>query len=99
MKNYNNTHDIQMKAMILFYETAINHCLCGENKLESSIYQIDIPCIHRIALGAVFPPLPKINLIPTLDYSTLEIKEKITKAPKEKAIDPAQAKKTTQLVK
>ena len=51
----------KIDSMCLFYETDESKCLCGENKLESSNYQIDIPCIHRLHKGAEFPPVPQIE--------------------------------------
>lgn len=48
----------QMEKMIFFYETSIQSCQCSQNKIESQNYQVDIPCMHRIHLGAEFPALP-----------------------------------------
>ena len=45
-----------------FYSTRDNHCNCGENKLISSIMEVDIPCCHRIAKGATFPASPSFEL-------------------------------------
>ena len=63
----------QMEKMIFFYETSIQSCQCSQNKIESQNYQVDIPCMHRIHLGAEFPALPDIEIDPELQYNTLEI--------------------------
>ena len=48
-----------------FYKPKIEECTCGETALVSSMLRLDIPCSHRVFLGAKFPELPKINLILT----------------------------------
>lgn len=89
-----------MKAMILFYETAIDHCIYPENKLGSSIYLIDMPCIHRMTLCVEFPPLPNIKRIPTLDFSIhWKINKKIKKCQKKKILAQRRQKNTMDLVK
>lgn len=52
----------QLRFQMIFYETTEKTCLCGQNKLECALYNIDIPCIHRLALGVQFPSLPQIDL-------------------------------------
>ena len=52
-----------LRRQILFYQTTIDNCQCGDNKIESSLYRIDIPCVHRIKLGAKFPECPRVKLV------------------------------------
>ena len=47
--------------MCAHYKTTVETCLCSENKVESSNYKLDLPCFHRIFLGARFEPLPVMN--------------------------------------
>ena len=56
-----------MENEIHFYETTINKCLCGETVLMSAMLRIDLPCSHRVVLGAVFPCLDAVefDLIPS----------------------------------
>lgn len=70
MKKFNKQ---QMEQMIAFYDTSIESCQCSQNQLESANYQMDIPCMHRVYLGAEFPALPDIEIDPELQYDTLEI--------------------------
>ena len=58
---------------ITFYETTVNKCNCGQNKLESSNYQLDIPCMHRLYLGAVFPTFEPININTELQYDSIKL--------------------------
>lgn len=44
------------------YNTKEDYCDCSENKLLSEILRIDVPCCHRLNLGAQFPPCPEIIL-------------------------------------
>ncbi|KAK8870441.1 hypothetical protein M9Y10_008323 [Tritrichomonas musculus] len=50
-----STSQREMESMIAFYKTTIDHCECGENKLVSSIINVNIPCSHRCYLGCTFP--------------------------------------------
>ena len=50
-----------MNNMIVFYDSKVEECNCGNNKLLSSIYKTDIPCIHRLKLGATFENPPTLN--------------------------------------
>ena len=68
--NNNLKKRIEMKdidIMCAFYETNQNSCLCGENKLESANFNVDIPCIHRIHMGVGYPQIPNIEF--NFDYS------------------------------
>ena len=42
----------RIEEEISYYESTRDHCHCGENKLLGAIYIMDLPCIHRIKLGA-----------------------------------------------
>ena len=61
-KQTNMTFDT-LRRQILFYQTTIDNCQCGDNKIESSLHGIDIPCVHRIKLGAKFPECPRVKLV------------------------------------
>ena len=52
----------KMHLQLGFYATTVDKCSCGDNKLISAILGVDIPCCHRIALGAVFPLCPKLDI-------------------------------------
>lgn len=60
INKFKNTKVDDMKSMVLFFETSLDNCLCGQNKLESANYKIDIPCYHRISLGAQYPQCPRV---------------------------------------
>lgn len=51
-----------MQSQQAFYSTRVDHCNCGENKLVAAILGIDIPCSHRLALGATFQQCPTLNI-------------------------------------
>jgi hypothetical protein len=51
-----------MKKEIEHYHTNADSCLCGETLLQSALYNIDIPCSHRLALGQKNPKLEEIKL-------------------------------------
>lgn len=55
----------------LFYQTTKDNCSCGQNKLESELYNIDIPCIHRLFNGASFKDLLQLSL--NLEYQFNEL--------------------------
>lgn len=63
----------EMMNQMTFYETSIYLCNCGQNKLEASNYKIDIPCMHRLAYGAVFQNFPIININFIPKYPNLKI--------------------------
>ena len=69
-----------LKRQIKFYESTKKTCLCGQNKIESSLYGIDIPCVHRIFLGEQFSECPNIKLELNEKFSNLEIKYDIIKS-------------------
>lgn len=56
-----NTDEKDLQNQILFYETDIESCNCGNNKLESANFMIDIPCFHRLQLGAEFQECLKMS--------------------------------------
>ena len=68
----------EMMNQMTFYETSIDRCNCGQNKLEASNYKIDIPCMHRLAYGAVFQDFPIINLDFSPKYPNLKIDHEFT---------------------
>ena len=63
----------------LQYETTKNSCKCGETKLLSSMMLVDLPCSHRVTLGASFPTKP--------DNVILRIKNSIDSLSKEFIIE------------
>ncbi|KAK8887028.1 hypothetical protein M9Y10_038063 [Tritrichomonas musculus] len=74
------TDKSEMKKMILFYDTNENNCQCNENKLESEIYGVNIPCRHRLSLGVQFPRIQFNNIDLEFQYDQLIIKEEFVKA-------------------
>lgn len=63
--------DACMQNMIAFYQTSINECACSNNKLASSNYRIDIPCVHRLRIGSQFPELPECELQLNFQYNDI----------------------------
>ena len=63
----------KMNKMIDFYDTRQDHCNCGENKLESALYGIDIPCSHRYIKEATFPPCPVFEFHPVKQWNELVV--------------------------
>ena len=61
LRKLKTTRPQEMRRMISYYETTCEKCNCSENKLESSIYSVDIPCSHRLFMGTQFPDLPQIE--------------------------------------
>ncbi|KAK8854278.1 hypothetical protein M9Y10_016837 [Tritrichomonas musculus] len=61
----------EMINQCLFYQTTKDNCSCGQNKLESELYNIDIPCIHRLFNGASFKDLSQLSL--NLEYQFNEL--------------------------
>ena len=64
----------RMESEIQFYETKIDTCLCGDTALMSAMLRINIPCSHRIKLGASFPCLEDVEfeLIPSTTKCTFK---------------------------
>ena len=73
MKMLQNTDLTEMQKMISFYQTENGHCTCGQNKLQSSNYKIDIPCVHRLAIGDQFPILLPLFLNLQIQHTHLSI--------------------------
>ena len=71
LRKAHNTPADKMQEMFDFYSTRIDHCDCGENKLESAMYGIDIPCSHRCIKGASFPPCPTFDFHPVKQWEEL----------------------------
>lgn len=55
------------------YNSTQNSCECGDNKLISSILDIDIPCYHRCYLGCEFPEPPEIIFNIDHQWNELEV--------------------------
>ena len=51
-----------MQEELQFYKSTKDTCACGETALLSSILGVDIPCSHRVHLGAHFTELSRIDL-------------------------------------
>lgn len=62
-----------MEKIIKFYNSTQNSCECGDNKLISSILDIDIPCYHRCYLGCEFPEPPEIIFNIDHQWNELEV--------------------------
>jgi hypothetical protein len=55
------------------YNTTKDHCGCNETKLESAMLGIDIPCVHRVSMGAAFPECPTLKFELKEQWKKLEI--------------------------
>ena len=69
---------------IEFYGSSSIECECGETQLLSNMLHVDLPCSHRMLLGAAFPSMPEENklvLINSIDGLKIEycVKERISK--------------------
>lgn len=64
----------EMMQMITYYDTDQESCSCGQNKLQTANFKIDIPCMHRLELGAEFSDILPIDLILTGKYDGIAIK-------------------------
>ena len=73
IKKMQNTNQAEMLKMITFYETTEGHCKCGENKLQSSNFKIDIPCMHRLAIGEQFQQLQSLFLNLQSQYNRIVV--------------------------
>ena len=71
IKHYNSIVYNRIDNEIENYSTDKDHCLCSENKLLSSLLNIDIPCCHRIHLGAEFPETPTSEILLINDTNSL----------------------------
>ena len=72
VKMYSNE---ELQSMCDHYGTTVGECNCSDNKLESSNFEIDIPCCHRLFLSETFPDLPEIKFnfddYNALNYETI----------------------------
>lgn len=55
-------YEREMQKEINFFGSTKESCKCGETKLESAMFRVDIPCSHMIACGAEFPSFPDVKL-------------------------------------
>lgn len=76
----------KMKRKQEFYSTTLTSCKCSENKLLSSLLGINIPCSHRIALGAQFPDVPLLEIEFSKQWNELKVEYNV--------IPPAQSIQT-----
>lgn len=53
--------DFKFQKMCHYYHTTLYECLCSDNKLKSSNYEIDFPCYHRLFKGRKFPDLSETD--------------------------------------
>ena len=60
-----------MQLEIAYFGTERDRCSCSENRLISSMLNIDFPCSHRVFLGAPIPSCPKIQ--PSIRPSTQKL--------------------------
>ena len=65
---------IIFKKQVEFYNTTVENCNCSENKAISQMLHIDVPCSHRLYLGATFPDIPELNIVRNNQYEKLEIR-------------------------
>ena len=75
-----NTNPMTFDAMCKHYKTTANHCFCSENKLISSNLKIDVPCSHRISMGATFQDFPDVFLNLNHQYAKLEFTHEFVNA-------------------
>ena len=61
-------------SQMAHYQTTKEQCQCNENKIFSAIFKQDIPCCHRVLLGANFPSTPKIQPKIHQQWDKLEVK-------------------------
>lgn len=78
LQHLQNTDPKEITKMVAFYDTKTETCLCGQNSLQSSNFKIDIPCIHRLSIGAQFTAFPQIVLILTNQYNETKIEYDIS---------------------
>lgn len=52
IKKLNRKEYDELEREMTFYETDEEKCQCSGNKLESQIYDLDIPSVHRLAIVA-----------------------------------------------
>ena len=57
----NKEIELHIEEKCNFYKTKLHSCNCGETVLYSNMFKCDIPCSHRLYLGAQFPEIPDIN--------------------------------------
>ena len=67
------TSEERMQLEISHYHSSQDCCECSENMLLAAALGFDIPCSHRIKLGAEIPETPEIDLKFTSDVETLQI--------------------------
>ena len=63
----------KLNKMEKFYQINIENCLCSDNKLATSNFGIDVPCFHRLHLGASFQNLDELNIPRIFQYYHLKI--------------------------
>ena len=73
-KRLSQTLPERMNEECRYYETSIDTCKCSENKVIEASMCIDIPCSHRLSLGASFLPLQPVSLVLKEQWKTLCVK-------------------------
>ena len=53
--------ELHIEEKCHFYQTKLLSCNCGETILYSNMFKCDIPCSHRVYLGAKFPIINDID--------------------------------------
>lgn len=88
-QRYTGIFKVIVEKEIKQYNTSIESCECGETTLLSSMLLIDLPCSHRMMLGARFPDIPeKINLTLFNNFKNLVVNYKtVDRAPDDKNAD------------
>ena len=81
-QRYEGMFKVIVEKEIEQYNTTIESCECGETKLLSSMLLIDLPCSHRMKLGAKFPEIPeKINLTLFNNFQSFVVNYKTVERP------------------
>ena len=62
-----------------FYTTKLHSCNCGETVLYTNMFKVDVPCSHRLYLGALFPDIKDIifNLQNQFNELILDVREDV----------------------
>lgn len=81
-----------MESMIAFYKTTIDHCECGENKLVSSIINVDMPCSHRCYLGCTFPSPNELIFSFEQQWNKLEVEYNLIEFDDDESDEPFEKK-------
>ena len=68
-----STNQTRLENEVRFYKTTKDSCTCNENKLNSALLGIDMPCRHRYHLGVQFPNCPESKVPLEISHNKLSI--------------------------